>query len=67
MFRGVLTYWGLGGTSKSAQYKNEVFDILHKSKARFKEELRQIQTEIEDMTMLFDEESIYKTRPNLIR
>lgn len=56
--------------SQSLQYKEEVFDILHDAKSSFPlcdERLRKIQTNIEDLTMIFDEESIFKTTPNIIR
>ena len=56
--------------SRSVQYKEEVFDILHQAKSSLPlsdERLRNIQMEIEDLTMLFDEESIFKTTPNIIR
>lgn len=56
--------------SKSLQYKEEVFVILDKAKARLplsNEELRKIQIEIEDLTMIFDEESMFKTTPNIIK
>lgn len=58
------------GKSKSLQYKEVVFDILHNGRARFplsEAELRKIQVEIEDHTMLFDEKSLFKTVPNIIR
>lgn len=46
-----------------------VFDILNNSKASFplrNEELRKIEMEIEDLTLFFDEESIFKIAPELI-
>ena len=58
------------GKSKSVQYKEEVFEILHNAKARLplsSVELRKIQMEIEDLTMLFDEVSMFKTAPNIIK
>lgn len=61
---------GQQNKTKSDQYKDEVFDILHNAKASYplKEiELRKIQMKIEDLTMLFDEQSIFKTAPNIIR
>ena len=61
---------GQQGKTKSVQYKEEVFDILHKSKASLsltEAELRNIQMEIEDLTILFDEKSMFKTAPNIIR
>lgn len=56
--------------TKSLQYKEEVFEILYNAKARLPlsyEELRKIQIEIEDLTMIFDEESMFKTTPNIIK
>lgn len=61
---------GQQGKTKRLQYKEEVFDILHNAKKKFplkEDELHKIQTEIEDLTMLFDEESMFKTAPNIIR
>ena len=46
-----------------------VFDILNNSKASFplrNEELRKIEMEIEDLTLFFDEESIFKIAPEPI-
>lgn len=56
--------------TKSDQYKGLVFDILEKGKEGKplgNDELLKLQLEIEDMTMSFDEKSIFKTVPNLIR
>lgn len=56
--------------SQSLQYKEEVLDILNNAKVRLplsNEELRKIQIEIEDLTMIFDEESMFKTTPNIIK
>lgn len=56
--------------SKSAQYKEKVFDILNDAKSRFPlsdEELLSMQMEIEDLTMTFDEISIFRTVPNIIK
>lgn len=56
--------------SKSEQYKQEVFDILHDSKEGFpltEEKLINIQIRIEALTMRFDEESIFKTVPNIFQ
>ena len=50
------------GNTKSEQYKQEVFDILHDSKKSLplsEDELKKIQMKIEDLTMLFDEESMF--------
>jgi len=58
------------GITKSEQYKQEVFDILHDAKKRFplsEEEFKNLQIKIEDKTMLFDEESMFKTAPNIIK
>lgn len=57
-------------STKSEDYKNHVFNVLEEGKAGEplgKEELRKLQLEIEDMTAAFDEQSIFKTVPNLIR
>ena len=56
--------------TKSVQYKEEVFELLHKNKANFPlrdDELRNLQITIEDHTLLFEEESMFKTAPNIIR
>lgn len=56
--------------SQSAQYKDQVFYILNNGKARLPlsdEELLNIQMEIEDLTMTFDEESMFKSAPNIIK
>ena len=56
--------------SKSVQYKQEVFEILKNAKDRLplsEEELRKIQMDIEDLTIFFDEESMFKTAPNIIK
>src|SRR6266581_1672008 len=45
------------GNTKSEQYKQEVFDILHNSKKSLplsEDELKKVQMKIEDLTMLFD-------------
>lgn len=58
------------GITKSEQYKQEVFEILHDTKKRLplsEDELKKIQIKIEDHTMLFDEESMFKTVPNIIK
>lgn len=58
------------GQSKSSQYKESVFEILHKSKDRLpltEKELQKIQMDIENQTSKFDEESMFKTAPNLIK
>ncbi|KAG6621672.1 hypothetical protein I3842_Q008800, partial [Carya illinoinensis] len=58
------------GKTSSVKYKDTVFDILENAKARFPlrdEELRDIQKEIEDITLLFDEKSIFNTVPDIIR
>ena len=56
--------------TKGDLYKNEVFDILQNAKDRFplsEEELYMIQTRIESLSMMFDEESIFATTPNIIK
>lgn len=56
--------------SLKVQYKDEVFDILINKKASFPlsdEELRKMQMDIEDLTMIFDEKSVFKTAPNIIK
>lgn len=58
------------GKTKGEQYKNKVFDILQKEKDRFplsEGELLKMQMRIEDLSMNFDEESIFKTTPNIIK
>lgn len=58
------------GKTKAVMYKEEVFDILHNAKERFplnQKELHNIQTEIEDLTINFDEASMFKSVPNIIR
>ncbi|XP_058075836.1 probable DNA-directed RNA polymerase [Magnolia sinica] len=61
---------GQQGQTKSVQYKEEVFEKFHQQKVRLplsEEELRNLQIEIEDMTMAFDEKSIFQTIPNIIK
>lgn len=61
---------GEQGQTKSDQYKDNVFEILYKEKARLplsEEELRKIQMQIEDETMVFKELNVYKSTPNIIR
>lgn len=56
--------------SNTVKYKDTVFDILENAKARFPlsdEELHDIQKEIENITLLFDEKSIFNTVPDIIR
>ncbi|KAF3452229.1 hypothetical protein FNV43_RR08327 [Rhamnella rubrinervis] len=56
--------------TKSEQYKSKVFDKLEKAKngqPLGPEELRKLQLEMEDEIFQFDEESIYKTLPNIIK
>lgn len=58
------------GKTKNIKYKEEVFEILHNAKARLplsEKELVDIQSGIEDLTMSFDEESMFKSVPNIIR
>jgi hypothetical protein len=60
---------GENAKTKSVQYKEEVFDILHNSKASLplgEAELHKIQMKIEDLTMLFDQESVLKSASNVI-
>lgn len=45
-------------------------DFGHDAKKRFplsEDELKKLQIEIEDRTMLFDEQSMFKTVPNIIK
>lgn len=61
---------GQSGQTRLVQYKEEVFNILHDAKASLplsEEKLRKIQMEIEDLTIFFDEKSLFKTAPNIIR
>lgn len=54
----------------SVKYKEEVFNILDKGKDSFPlsdEELRIMQLEIESITMFFDEKSMFKTTPNIMK
>lgn len=56
--------------TKGREYKDEVFDILERAKDRFPlsaDELAKTQQEIENLTMRFDQESLEKTEPNLIK
>lgn len=56
--------------SKSTQYKEKVFDILNNAKERFPlndDELELMQIQIEDLTMTFDEQSMFRTVPNIIK
>lgn len=55
--------------SSTSLYKDEVIEILNKNRANniCDDNLRAIQTQIENLTMRFDEESIYKTNPYLIK
>lgn len=56
--------------SKSYQYKDNVFRILHEEKVHLpltEDKLHNIQMRIEDITLLFNEKSLFKTVPNLIK
>ena len=56
--------------SQSYQFKEEVFHLLKKNKELFPlndEQLRALQVEIEDLTMEFNEKSIFKSVPNIIK
>lgn len=56
--------------TKSYQYKEEVFDILLKGKQNLslgEDELHKIQLSIEDLTLKFDEESLFRSVPNIIK
>lgn len=55
--------------TKSSQYKEHVFDILYHAKGDYQlcpDDLRKIQLEIEDITMKFDEKSIFKSSANIL-
>lgn len=59
-----------GKDSMKMQYSNVVLEMLEKKKKEFplsEEELIKLQREIEDLTILFDEESIFKTAGNLVK
>lgn len=56
--------------TKLSQYKGQVFDLLNEGKKSFPlsdSELYNIQMNIEDQSMIFDEESMFKTVPNIIK
>lgn len=62
--------------TKSCQYNELVFEILHKEKQKINNKdsplhddvaLHNLQMEIENLTMSFDEKSIYKSVPNIIK
>nr|YP_010194890.1 hypothetical protein LK293_mgp005 [Arctium tomentosum]YP_010195021.1 hypothetical protein LK294_mgp005 [Arctium lappa]QZZ81629.1 hypothetical protein [Arctium tomentosum]QZZ81760.1 hypothetical protein [Arctium lappa] len=55
--------------SLTSQYKDEVISILNKNRSYnpSDDHLRDIQTQIENLTMRFDEESIYKSNSYLIK
>jgi len=56
--------------SKRIQYSNTVIDLLHRSKQNKPlddAKLRSLQMSIEDISMKFYDESIFKSTPNLIR
>lgn len=54
--------------SNAGKYHDEVIKLLHESKSTCKssDDLILLQVRIEEMTMIFDEKSIYKTSPNLL-
>lgn len=56
-------------TSKSREYKDKVIEILEegKDKELSSKDLEAMQSQIEDLTMKFDEECLYKTEPNLVK
>jgi len=59
-----------GKDSMRTQYRNVVVDKLEAKKKEFplsEEELIKLQTEIEDLTIQFDEESILKTEGNIVK
>jgi len=61
---------GQQGKTNSVKYKETVFDILENAKARLPlrdEELLEIQKQIENITLLFDEKSMFKTVPDIIK
>ena len=61
----------LGGSkqspSKRIQYNDEVFKILESANDNHLNNLHNIQMLIEGKTMLFDEQSIFKTTPNIMK
>lgn len=56
-------------TSRSHEYKDKVIEILEEGKAKIltREDLEAMQSQIEDLTMKFDEGCLYKTEPNLVK
>lgn len=51
-------------------YKEEVFSLLESKKGQLpltEDKLRNLQITIEDLTMNFDEESIYRSAKNIIK
>jgi hypothetical protein len=58
------------GKTNSVKYKDTVFDILENAKDRLPlsdEELSEIQKQIEDITLLFDEKSIFRSASDIIK
>lgn len=56
--------------SNQLKYKSSVIQLLEEEKAKFplaEEELIRIQGQIENISMLFDEESIHKSCPDIIK
>jgi sulfatase maturation enzyme AslB (radical SAM superfamily) len=56
--------------TRKAQYKEEVLTLLENSKAGLPlgdDKLREMQQQIEDLTLLFDEKSIQSSVPNIIK
>lgn len=61
---------GQAESTKSEEYKESLFNILKDAKDKLplkEDELRKIQMKIEDLTTVFDEKSMFKTAPNLIK
>lgn len=60
----------VGPRCKSIQYKDEVINLLQRKKDEFplnNTQLRALQVEIEDLTMSFDEKSLYKSVQNVVK
>lgn len=56
--------------TNTVKYKETIFDILENAKDRFPlrdEELREIQQDIEDITLLFDEKSMFRSASDIIK
>lgn len=55
--------------SQSTIYKDEVIKFLHESKKVVKtnEDYIQLQNQMEDFTMMFDEKNIFRSIPNILK